>query len=378
MNNTGTKAYFINTIIRNMGEPSGGGRLVRVNTYCDSLVLRNCTFYNNMEGAFQNTRNGLNYFEVTNCTFMNTGLATGDGIDVGRAKEALIADNVFYNAAFRRNNTYHDPFFRANLQDQGSLPFTDAERDLQFLNNNWYVDEAVAQIYDDNYSAERDTLVRTIQVIVGEDTTTQDIPYKYIVGDVWIMDEELDTLWDGTPALVSLQDSGVVTFTNNFMEQLTFANPPAYPELWVSAIIKSNWDSDIFDDMEITNDTMYWVTESVENPFHFGYSENAISATAGRDGGQIGADWELSSGVGIRSTTANEKTVSIYPNPATSFLHVDNDYRSLEIFDITGKRVYQSMDNAKVVNVDNLGEGLYIIAITDMDNQRLVAKFMKR
>ena len=64
MNNEGTKAYFINSIIRNMGEPTGGGVGIRVNTYCDSLVVQNCTFYNLQNYIFQNTRNGLNYFEV--------------------------------------------------------------------------------------------------------------------------------------------------------------------------------------------------------------------------------------------------------------------------------------------------------------------------
>lgn len=62
MQNRGTKAYFTNCIIRNMGEPTGGGVGVRVNTYCDSLVVRNCTFYNLNNYIFQNTRNGLNYF----------------------------------------------------------------------------------------------------------------------------------------------------------------------------------------------------------------------------------------------------------------------------------------------------------------------------
>lgn len=379
MNNTGTKAYITNSIIRNMGEPSGGGVGIRVNTYCDTLVVQNCTFHNMQAFPFQNTRNGLNYFEVTNCTFMNIGLATSNGVDIGRAKEALIADNVYYNTSFRRNNTYHEPFFRANLQDQESLPFTDAERDIQILNNNWFVDAAVAQIYDDNYDQARDTLTRDIEVIDGEDTTTVTLPYKYVVGDVWIMDEALDTLWDATPSLAELMDLGVVTFENNFREELDFTNPPAYPELWVSALIQSNWDSDIFEEMEITSDTMYWVTELAETPFDLGYSENAVSATAGMDGGQIGADWELRSGVGIRNNEANENRVSVYPNPASSILHIDNDYQSLKILDMTGKLVYQSMDNAvKVLNVGHLGEGMYIIAITDMDNQRLVTKFVKK
>ncbi len=379
MNQTGTKAYFTNTIIRNMGEPSGGGVGIRVNTYCDSLVVRNCTFYNLQNYIFQNTRNGLNYFEVTNNTFMNYALSTHVGLDIGRAKEVLIADNVFYNGAFRRNNTYHQPFFRANVMDKEGLPFTDADRDIQILNNNWYVDDAVAQIYDDNYDAARDTLTREVEIIDGEDTTYQEIPYKSIVGDVWIMDENLDPNWDGKPFLAMLQDSGVVTFENNFREELDFTNPPAYPELWVSALIKSNWNDEIFEEMEITNDTMYWVTEDPANPFDFGYSENAISATAGMDGGQIGADWELRSGVGIRNTIDGENEISVYPNPTSGILNIENDYRSLEIFDMTGKLVYQSGDHSvKVLNVGHLSEGLYIIAITGMDHQKLVHKFVKK
>jgi hypothetical protein len=378
MQNKGTKAYFTNSIIRNMGEPGGGGVGVRVNTYCDTLVVQNCTFYNLNNYIFQNTRNGLNYFEVTNNTFMNCAQSNHLGVDMGRAKEVLIADNVFYNAAFRRNNTYHHPFFRANVMDKEGIPFTDAERDIKILNNNWYVDDDVAQIYDDNYDAARDTLTREIMVITGDDTTYQEIPWKYIVGDVWLMDEDLDPIWDGTPALVSLQDTGVVTFSNNFREKLTFTNPPAYPELYVSALIKSNWDSDIFDNMDITSDTMYWVTEDAETPFDLGYNEDAISATAGVDGGQIGADWELGDPISFINANINEHTVLVYPNPVTSYLRIKNEYKTVKIYDMTGKSVYQSMGNVnKVLNVSNLSNGVYIIAITDMNNRNLVEKFVK-
>jgi hypothetical protein len=382
MNKVGNSAYFTNCIIRNMGKPGGGGVGIRVNKYCDTLVVQNCTFYNLQNYIFQNTRNGLNYFEVTNNTFMNYALSTNVGLDIGRAKEVLIADNVFYNGAFRQNTTYHDPFFRANVMDKEGIPFTDAERDIQILNNNWYVDDAVAQIYDDNYDAARDTLTRDVDVVVGQDTiTAEGVPYRYVVGDIWIMDENLaasDTLWDGMPFLAMLQDSGVVTFENNFREELSFTNPPAYPELWVSALIKSNWNSDIFDNMEITSDTMYWVTENPEDPFDLGYNEDAISATAGVDGGQIGADWELGDPISFINANINEHTVLVYPNPVTSYLRIKNDYKTVKIYDMTGKSVYQSMGNVnKVLNVSNLSKGVYIIAITDMNNQNLVEKFVK-
>lgn len=385
MQNTGTKAYITNSIIRNMGEPTGGGVGIRVNTYCDTLVVRNCTFYNINNYIFQNTRNGLNYFEVTNNTFMNFALSDYRGVDVGRAKEALIADNVFYNGAFRRNSSVHHPFFVASFQDKDNLPFTDAERDIKILNNNWYVDAEVAQIYDDNYSAERDHFVRTIEVITeAGDTVIQEIPWRYVEGDIWIMDETLDTLWDGTPVLATLIDSGVVVFENNFREKLAFTNAPPYPELYVSELINSIWDRDIFEELEITSETMYWVTENAEDPFHLGYNLTSNSATAGRDGDQIGADWELNNLTDvINSIIANENALSVYPNPTTSFLNIKHDDEPLQIqiFDMSGKLVYQVMDKyypIKELNVSNLNKGLYIIAITNKNNHKRVAKFVKQ
>jgi len=380
MNNVGTKAYFYDCIIRNMGEQESGGVFVRVNKYCDTLVVNNCTLYNLNNYLFQNTRNGLNYFEVTNNTFMNWATSDNRGVDVGRSKEALIADNVFYNGAFNRNNTAHDPFFVAYTMEDSELPWEDSERDIKILNNNWYVDDEVAGIYDKYYDAARDTLTREIEIITGEDTTYQEIPYKYIVGDVWIMDETLDPLWDSKPALGMLQDTGVVTFENNFREKLNFTNPPAYPETHVMVKLEFNWDGDLFEPVleliSLDSDTMYWVTEDIENPFDLGYRGDAVSATAGRDGGKIGADWALTPGVGIR-TIANENTLSIYPNPASDILNINNDYRSLEIFDMTGKIVYQSGESSiKTLNISELKEGLYIISIIATDNQRLVSKLI--
>jgi hypothetical protein len=370
-----------------MGEQTGGGVFVRVNEYCDTLVVNNCTLYNLNNYLFQNTRNGLKYFEVTNNTFMNWANSDNRGVDVGRAKEVLIADNVFYNGAFNRNNTTHDPFFVSSDMSDSDLPWNDTDRDIQILNNNWYVDEEVAGIYDKYYDAARDTLTREIEVIVGEDTTYQEIPYKYVVGDIWIMDETLDTLYDGTPTLALLQDSGVVTFENNFREELSFTNPPPYPELYVGIMIENNWDDDltdpIFEPLSIYNplsDTMYWVTEDMENPFDLGYNDNAVSATAGIDGGQIGADWELyDPTVGINTSKAKAGTLAIYPNPASTLLNIENEYQSLEIFDMTGKMVYQSGESyEKTLNISELKEGLYIISIIDQDNQRLVSKLVKQ
>lgn len=380
MQNTGTKAYITNSIIRNMGEPTGGGVGVRVNTYCDTLVVNNCTFYNLNNYIFQNTRNGLNYFEVTNNTFVNFGQSTHIGVDIGRAKEVLVADNIFYNAAFRRNTSTHDPFFRANFQDKDNLPFSEAERSITILNNNWYVDEAVARIYEDNYSSERDTLTREIEVVVDGDATTQTIPFKYTVGDVWIMDENLDPNWDAKPALASLVDSGIVVFENNFREALKFTNSPAYPEAYVSELIKSNWDSDIFEDLEITSETMYWIDEDPQNPFDLGYNQDAASATASTSGGQIGANWSLNSLTDLVNRIIANDNLKVFPNPTKSILNFEKNFDALyiRIFDMTGKLVFQSGNNSNnSLNVGNLNKGIYVIAVTDQSNSIRVARFVK-
>ena len=72
-------------------------------------------------------------------------------------------------------------------------------------------------------------------------------------------------------------------------------------------------------------------------------------------------------------------TLSVYPNPATSFLNIENEFKTLEIFNITGKLMYRSNDNSmKILNVSDFDEGMYIISVIDMNNNRLVNKFIKR
>jgi hypothetical protein len=71
--------------------------------------------------------------------------------------------------------------------------------------------------------------------------------------------------------------------------------------------------------------------------------------------------------------------LNIYPNPTSSFLHVEAEFKKLEIFNIEGKLIYQSNDNSvKILNVSNFKDGIYIISVRDMNNSKLVNKFVKR
>lgn len=66
--------------------------------------------------------------------------------------------------------------------------------------------------------------------------------------------------------------------------------------------------------------------------------------------------------------------VKVYPNPTSTELIIDfNDYNSIlgykvEIFDVSGKLVYNSNVSSQILNVDLstwTGKGIYFITITD-------------
>jgi len=81
------------------------------------------------------------------------------------------------------------------------------------------------------------------------------------------------------------------------------------------------------------------------------------------------------------SLSANniEKTgISIYPNPVISELHIKTnaDIKNVQIFDISGKAVYQT--NRKDIALDFLTKGVYILRVTTADNKVETKKIIKK
>lgn len=76
--------------------------------------------------------------------------------------------------------------------------------------------------------------------------------------------------------------------------------------------------------------------------------------------------------------SASKSEISIYPNPVLSDLHIKTGkkIKDLQIFDVSGKRVYQTTQTD--LNLNFLLKGIYIITITTSDNKIEIKKIIKK
>lgn len=51
--------------------------------------------------------------------------------------------------------------------------------------------------------------------------------------------------------------------------------------------------------------------------------------------------------------------------------------KKIEIFNLTGKKVFESFDNTGELNVENLNPGIYILNLTNIENQVVSKKFIR-
>ena len=73
--------------------------------------------------------------------------------------------------------------------------------------------------------------------------------------------------------------------------------------------------------------------------------------------------------------TNSDKEVLIYPNPADQYFQIsiyneEYSYLKIEIFDLTGRLVYNTEQNAnQIINTSSLEEGIYILSLRNINTQ---------
>jgi len=74
----------------------------------------------------------------------------------------------------------------------------------------------------------------------------------------------------------------------------------------------------------------------------------------------------------------NNLEVSLYPNPVNDVLNIETalDIQTVEIYNIQGQKVLSS--NQKQINTQNLSAGIYLVNITDTNNNKISKKIIKK
>ena len=89
-------------------------------------------------------------------------------------------------------------------------------------------------------------------------------------------------------------------------------------------------------------------------------------------------DFELESVTGIPSY--NTLPVAISPNPVIDQFRIEgiSNIQSVKVFTLTGRKVFESNKNEPVVQFGSFTPGVYLISVTDQNNQIYTAKILKR
>lgn len=81
----------------------------------------------------------------------------------------------------------------------------------------------------------------------------------------------------------------------------------------------------------------------------------------------------------VLSTQENtlEKTFSIYPNPTKGISQFNKTFKSITIFDATGKELYTE-NNSNSFNISDFSKGIYILKVEDFEGNTSIRKIIKQ
>jgi hypothetical protein len=60
--------------------------------------------------------------------------------------------------------------------------------------------------------------------------------------------------------------------------------------------------------------------------------------------------------------------LSISPNPSNGIIKMNKNYKSVYVFDVLGKNVFEVYDTHETIDLTSLSDGMYILKTLEMDN----------
>ena len=73
-----------------------------------------------------------------------------------------------------------------------------------------------------------------------------------------------------------------------------------------------------------------------------------------------------------------KSTIKLFPNPTKDKLSINSEYiiSNIEIFDIYGRKVFETKETNTEIDVSNLNKGIYFMRITDSSDKTTIKKFV--
>lgn len=361
----------------------GGAITIKLKSAVDGSVnalIKNSTFYKNSI-TLSGQRGGAIYLDrlfagssipdtdhatlvVQNCVFLeNSAAAPGAAGDIGGA--ILVSsggsatngynDNLKRISIILTNNTMIDNYVKYNnvASRQNAVLFEGFLYEAHLV-NNIIISDVVSAGYSvsanqtNSIQYGRNNIIDMISPqINGADFLTNSIPNNNALAAISAEIAGVDKRLVGYPLgdvftvpSLSISNSMAIDAGTNSYQVNVIANPaPAAPVEYVSV-------TDIYGSAKVNN----------------------------RD---LGA-WEYDGQTGIDTPKSGRGMMIIYPNPVKDILYIkhEQEIREIEIFDFSGKYAMTSFQQ-KIINVEQLIKGLYILRITDANNNTYKCHFSK-
>jgi len=341
------KCYVENSVLRNGGNRrilQGNGRGIDArNFYFDTLIVRN-TIVHNIQDRFFRSQGGTqphNYLEIDHCTSFNT-IGRHGHIQLGRVRTAKVTNNLFINPIML-----------------GTSPV--------------YTDEQTQPDDDTHKVITLDTLYSDTELEIA----SNNIFWTEDVTDYWNTNDSVSM--PGVLSQLVVDNLGAAASDAYFQEPLELNNVPERILPYVVDLYNNPASEDMYD--FIVEDVAVAGTPfDSGNLFDFSeldpcYSPGTTSATAGTDGGAIGAvaDCEALTSSVFDAPLNDQLRLQVRPNPVSSVATFQFELAHpvqarLDIYDLRGQLVAPIFSGRQVAGLQTydwvpsatISSGLYI------------------
>lgn len=182
----------------------------------------------------------------------------------------------------------------------------------------------------------------------------------------------------GNEMVINLLYTNCDSLLGDFMKQIIHSY---YPEIKVSHAWLNSGDTD-YSSFNRNGYQAISLSEDVNNMSPFIHSINDIVGVSLNNydqsmlftGVTLAAVAELA-GLSDLSVDENVKeNLQVFPNPASDIVKIKGDFQSLDVFDLTGKHVFNT-ENQDEIDVSNWNTGIYIIKSVTFDGMVFTNKF---